>query len=79
MKDSASLAACNRIYSGRILDTWIPKNWEFTLYISRGGDWRKLHNEEPHNFLSSPNIIRMIKSRKMRWAGHVARMGEDCI
>jgi hypothetical protein len=40
------------------------------------GDWRKLHNEELHNLYSSPNIIRMIKSRKMRWAGHVARMWE---
>jgi hypothetical protein len=38
------------------------------------GDWRKLHNEELHNLYSSPNIIRMIKSRRMRWAGHVARM-----
>jgi hypothetical protein len=35
------------------------------------GDWRKLHNEELHNFYSSPNIIRMIKSRWMRWTGHV--------
>jgi hypothetical protein len=40
------------------------------------GDWRKLHNEELHNLFSSPNTIRMIKSRRMRWAGHVARMGE---
>jgi hypothetical protein len=39
-------------------------------------DWRKLHNEELHNLYSSPNIIRMIKSRRMRWAEHVARMGE---
>jgi hypothetical protein len=39
------------------------------------GDWRKLHNEELHNLYSSPSIIRMIKSRRMRWAGHVARMG----
>jgi hypothetical protein len=38
------------------------------------GDWRKLHNEDIHNLFSSPNIIRMIKSRRMRWAGHVARM-----
>jgi hypothetical protein len=38
------------------------------------GDWRKLNNEELHNLYSSPNIIRMIKSRKMRWTGHVARM-----
>jgi hypothetical protein len=39
------------------------------------GDWRKLHNEELHNlYSSSPNTIRMIKSRRMRWSGHVARM-----
>jgi hypothetical protein len=36
------------------------------------GGWRKLHNENPHNLYSSPSIIRMIKSRRMRWAGHVA-------
>jgi hypothetical protein len=35
-------------------------------------DWRKLHNEDLHNLYSSPNIIRMINSRRMRWAGHVA-------
>jgi hypothetical protein len=40
------------------------------------GDWRKLHNEELYNLYSSPNIIRIIKSRRVRWAGHVARMGE---
>jgi hypothetical protein len=40
------------------------------------GGWRKLHNEELHNFYSSPSIIRIMKSRRMRWAGHVARMGE---
>jgi hypothetical protein len=40
------------------------------------GDWRKLHNEELHNLYSSPSIIRVIKSRRIRWAGHVARMGE---
>jgi hypothetical protein len=41
------------------------------------GEWRKLHNEELHNLYSSPDIIRQIKSRRMRWAGHVARMGEE--
>jgi hypothetical protein len=40
------------------------------------GGWRKLHNEELHNMYSSPSIIRIMKSRRMRWAGHVARMGE---
>jgi hypothetical protein len=39
------------------------------------GEWRKLHNGELHNLYSSPDIIRQIKSRKMRWAQHVARMG----
>jgi hypothetical protein len=46
-----------------------PKRDEVT------GDWRKLHNEELHNLYSSPNKITMIKSRRMRWAGNVARMG----
>jgi hypothetical protein len=40
------------------------------------GGWRKLHNEELHNLYRSPSIIRIIKSRRIRWAGHVARMGE---
>jgi hypothetical protein len=40
------------------------------------GDWRKLHSEELHNLCSSPNIIRMMKSRRMRGARNVARMGE---
>jgi hypothetical protein len=37
--------------------------------------WRKLHNDELHSLYSPPNIVRVIKSRRMRWAGHVARMG----
>jgi hypothetical protein len=41
------------------------------------GEWRKFHNEELHNLYSSPNIIRQIKSRRMRWAGHVACIGEE--
>jgi len=40
------------------------------------GEWRQLHNEEFNVLYSSPNIVRVIKSRRMRWAGHVARMGE---
>jgi hypothetical protein len=48
-----------------------PKRDEVT------GEWRKLHNEELHNLYSSPDIIRQAKSRRMRWAGHVARMGEE--
>jgi hypothetical protein len=39
------------------------------------GGWRKLHNEELHNLYSLPSIIRTTESRRMRWAGHVARMG----
>jgi hypothetical protein len=40
------------------------------------GSWRKLHNDELHSLYSSPNIVRVIKSRRLRWAGHVACMGE---
>jgi hypothetical protein len=39
------------------------------------GVWRKLHNEELHNLYSSPSKIRMMKSRRMRWEGHIARLG----
>jgi hypothetical protein len=47
-----------------------PKRDEVT------GDWRKLHNEELNNLYSSPNIVQVLKSIRMRWAGHVARMAE---
>jgi len=41
------------------------------------GEWRRLHNEELNDFYSSPNIVRVIKLRRIRWAGHVARIGEE--
>jgi hypothetical protein len=55
----------------RILIAFGPKRNEVI------GEWRKMHNEELHFLYSSPNIIRQIKSRRMRWAGHVARVGEE--
>jgi hypothetical protein len=48
-----------------------PKRDEVT------GEWRKLHNEELHNLYSTPDIIRQVKARRMRWAGHVAHMREE--
>jgi hypothetical protein len=60
------------VFENRILRSIFgPKRDEVT------GEWRKLHNEELHNLYSSPNIISRIKSRRMRCAGHVARMGEE--
>jgi hypothetical protein len=60
-----------RVFEDRVLRrTFGPKRDEVM------GEWRKLHNEELHNLYSSPDIIRQIKSRRMRWAGHVADMGE---
>ena len=50
---------------------FLPKRDEVT------GEWRKLHKEELNDLYSSPNIVRVVKSRRMRWPGHVARMGKD--
>jgi hypothetical protein len=59
-----------RVFENRVLRRIFgPKREE-------DGSWRKLHNDELRSLYSSPNIVRMIKSRKLRWAGHVARMGE---
>ena len=51
--------------------TFGPRREEVT------GDWRRLHNEELNDLYTSPNIVRVIKSRRMRWARHVARMDEE--
>jgi hypothetical protein len=60
-----------RVFENRVLRRIFgPKRDEVT------GEWRKLHNEELHDLYSSPSITRIIKSRRMRWAGHIARMGE---
>ena len=60
-----------RVFENRVLRRIFgPKRDEVT------GEWRKLHNEELNDLYCSPNIMRVIKSRRMRWAGHVARMGE---
>jgi len=58
------------VSENRVLRILGPKRVEVT------GEWRKLHNEELSDLYSSPNIVRVIKTRRMRWAGHVARMGE---
>jgi hypothetical protein len=60
-----------RVFENKVLrKIFGPKRDEVT------GGWRKLHNEELHDFYSSPSIIRIIKSRRMRWAGHVVRLEE---
>jgi hypothetical protein len=48
----------------------------FGFKMKKDVSWRKLHNDELHSLYSSPNIVRVIKTRRMRWAGHVARMEE---
>ena len=61
-----------RVFENRVLRrVFGPKRDEVT------GEWRKLRNEELNDLYSLPNIVRVVKSRRMRWTGHVARMGED--
>jgi len=60
-----------RVFENRVLrQIFGPKRDEVTV------EWRKLHNKELNSLYSSPNIVRVVKSRRMRWAGHVARMGK---
>jgi hypothetical protein len=62
------------VFENRVLRRMFgPKSDEVTV------EWRKLHNRELHDLYSSPSIIRIIKSRRKRWAGHVARMGDKRI
>jgi len=61
-----------RVFDNRVLKkVFGPRRDEVT------GEWRKLHNEELNDLYSLPNIVRVVKLRRMRWAGHVACMGED--
>jgi len=61
-----------RVFENRVLRRIFgPRRDEVT------GEWRTLHNEELNDLYSSPNIVRVMKSRRMRWVGHVARMGEE--
>jgi hypothetical protein len=63
-----------RVFENRVLrGIFGPKRDEAT------GDWRRLLNEELNDLYSSPNIVRVIKSRRMKWAGHVARMGKRAV
>jgi hypothetical protein len=59
-----------RVFENRVLRRIFGTKWDEVT-----GEWRKLHNEELNDFYCSPNILRVIKSRRMRWAGHVSRMG----
>jgi hypothetical protein len=60
-----------KVFKNRVLKRIFGPKWDEMM-----GEWRKLHNKELHDLYSSPSIIRIIKTRRMRWAGHVARMGE---
>jgi len=68
LKDERKLRVFENMVSRRIFG---PRRDEVT------GEWRRLHNEELNDLYSSPNIVRVIKSRSMRWAGYVAHMGEE--
>ena len=60
----------------RVSENWVLRRIYRAKRDEVSGEWRKLHNEQLNDLYFSPNIICVIKSRRMRWAGHVARMGE---
>jgi len=66
------VAAKLRVFENRVLRKIFGPRRDEVM-----GEWRRLHNEELNDLYSSPNILRVIKSRRMRWAGHVASMGEE--
>ena len=68
MREERKLRVCENMVLRRIFG---PRRDEVT------GEWRRLHNQELNDLYFSPNIVRVIKSRIMRWAGNVARMGEE--
>jgi hypothetical protein len=59
-----------------VFENWVLRRISGPNRDEVTGEWRKFHSEELHNFYSSPNITIQIKSRRMRWTGHVARTGE---
>ena len=60
-----------KVYENRVLRRIFGPKWDEVT-----GEWRKLHNKELHDLYCSPNSVRVINSKRMRWAEHVARVGE---